>query len=193
VNAMAATHFSQSFIILLLLIRTECHYPVYINGFFDSSGFSAVSVTRVVETMGFRGMATCPLQQAKPWVLVQPAQATTWLDSENTRNAGMDIYVGNLPYSTTDDDLRGLFAAHGEVASARVVIDRMTGRSKGFGFVEMADRAQAQQAIDALNGYDIEGRKLRVNESQPKPREERGGGGGFRGRDRGGDRGGSRW
>nr|MBP7638376.1 RNA-binding protein [Kiritimatiellia bacterium] len=64
------------------------------------------------------------------------------------------------------------------------------------GFVEMADRAQAQQAIDALNGYDIEGRKLRINESQPKPREERGGGGGgggFRGRDRGGDRGGSRW
>ena len=64
----------------------------------------------------------------------------------------MDIYVGNLPYSTTDEDLKGLFAAHGEVASARVVIDRMTGRSKGFGFVEMADRAQAQQAIDAL-GY----------------------------------------
>jgi RNA recognition motif-containing protein len=121
-----------------------------------------------------------------------PVHATTWLDSENTRNAGMDIYVGNLPYSTTDDDLRGLFAAHGEVASARVVIDRMTGRSKGFGFVEMTDRAQAQAAIDALNGYEIEGRKLRVNESQPKPREERGGGGGFRGRDRG-DRGGGRW
>lgn len=106
----------------------------------------------------------------------------------------MDIYVGNLPYSTTDDDLRGLFAAHGEVASARVVIDRMTGRSKGFGFVEMADRAQAQQAIDALNGYDIEGRKLRINESQPKPREERrgggGGGGGFGGGAGGGFRGG---
>ncbi|NLC83015.1 MAG: RNA-binding protein [Lentisphaerae bacterium] len=118
---------------------------------------------------------------------MQPAQATTWLDSGNTRNAGMDIYVGNLPYSTTDDDLRGLFAAHGEVASARVVIDRMTGRSKGFGFVEMADRAQAQQAIDALNGYEVEGRKLRVNESQPRPpREDRGGG--FRGRDRGGSR-----
>ncbi len=100
----------------------------------------------------------------------------------------MDIYVGNLPYSTTDDDLRGLFAAHGEVASARVVIDRMTGRSKGFGFVEMADRAQAQQAIDALNGYEVEGRKLRVNESQPRPPREDRGGGGFRGRDRGGSR-----
>ena len=104
----------------------------------------------------------------------------------------MDIYVGNLPYSTTDDDLRGLFAAHGEVASARVVIDRMTGRSKGFGFVEMADPAQAQKAIEALNGYDCEGRKLRVNESQPKPREDRGDRGGFRGGDRR-DRGGERW
>jgi RNA recognition motif-containing protein len=105
----------------------------------------------------------------------------------------MDIYVGNLPYTTTDDDLRELFAAHGEVASARVVIDRMTGRSKGFGFVEIADRAQAQQAVDTLNGHEVDGRKLRVNASQPKPHEERGGGG-FRGRDRG-DRGGGggRW
>ena len=107
----------------------------------------------------------------------------------------MDIYVGNLSYSTSDDDLRNLFAAHGEVASARVVVDRMTGRSKGFGFVEMADRSQAQKAIDALNGYECDGRKLRVNESQPKPREDRGprgggGGGGFRDR---GDRGGERW
>ena len=93
----------------------------------------------------------------------------------------MDIYVGNLPYSTTDEDLRGLFAAHGEVASARVVIDRMSERSKGFGFVEMADRAQAQKAIDALNGFECEGRSLRVKESQPKPCEE----GGFRGGDRG--------
>jgi RNA recognition motif-containing protein len=111
----------------------------------------------------------------------------------------MDIYVGNLPYSTSDDDLRSLFAAHGEVASARVVMDRATGQSKGFGFVEMPDRNQAQQAIDALNGYDADGRKLRVNESQPKPRDDRGprggGGGGFRERRGGGDRGGGgdRW
>ncbi len=104
----------------------------------------------------------------------------------------MDIYVGNLPYSVTDDDLKGLFAAHGEVASARVVIDRATGQSKGFGFVEIADRSQAEQAVAALNGYDCEGRKLRVNESQPKPREDRGprGGGGFRERR---ERGGERW
>ena len=99
----------------------------------------------------------------------------------------MDIYVGNLAYSTNDESLKDAFSAYGEVTSARVVTDRMTGRSKGFGFVEMPDRAQAQAAIDALNGKDIDGRALRVNESQPKPREERrgggggGGGGGFRG------------
>ena len=92
----------------------------------------------------------------------------------------MDIYVGNLPYSTADDDLKGLFAAYGEVASARVVVDRATGQSKGFGFVELADRAQAQKAIEALNGFDVDGRKLRVNESQPKPREDRGSRGGGR-------------
>lgn len=105
----------------------------------------------------------------------------------------MDIYVGNLAYSTNDDILRDAFAAYGEVASARVVSDRMTGRSKGFGFVEMPDRAQAQAAIDGLNGKDLDGRALRVNESQPKPREERrsgGGGGGFGGG--GGGRGGPR-
>ena len=93
----------------------------------------------------------------------------------------MDIYVGNLPYSTTDDELRGLFSVHGEVSSARVIVDRMTGRSKGFGFVDMPNRDQAQQAIDALNGSEEGGRTLRVNESQPKPREDRGsrsGGGG---------------
>ena len=92
----------------------------------------------------------------------------------------MDIYVGNLAYSTSDDSLKTAFGAYGEVTSARVVTDRMTGRSKGFGFVEMPDRAQAQAAIDALNGKDVDGRALRVNESQPKPREERrsGGGGG---------------
>jgi len=116
----------------------------------------------------------------------------------------MDIYVGNLAYSTNDESLRSAFAAYGEVASARVVSDRMTGRSKGFGFVEMPDRAQAQAAIDALNGQELDGRALRENESQPKPREERrggagggfggGAGGGFRGgRGGGGERRESRW
>jgi len=106
----------------------------------------------------------------------------------------MDIYVGNLAYQTNDESLRSAFAAYGEVASARVVSDRMTGRSKGFGFVEMPDRAQAQAAIDALNGKELDGRTLRVNESQPKPREERrsGGGGGFGGSGGGGGFGGGR-
>lgn len=114
----------------------------------------------------------------------------------------MDIYVGNLAYATNDDGLKAAFAAYGDVTSARVVTDRMTGRSKGFGFVEMPDRTQAQAAIDALNGQQLDGRAVRVNESQPKPREERRGG--FRGgrRDRGdrggrggdrGDRGDTRW
>lgn len=111
----------------------------------------------------------------------------------------MDIYVGNLAYATTDEGLKAAFAAYGEVTSARVVADRMTGRSKGFGFVEMPDRAQAQAAIDALNGQPLDGRPVKVNESQPKPpREERRGGfgggrrGGFGG-GRGRDRGDTRW
>ena len=113
----------------------------------------------------------------------------------------MDIYVGNLAYATTDDGLKAAFAAYGEVTSARVVTDRMTGRSKGFGFVEMPDAAQAQAAIDALNGQPLDGRPVRVNESQPKPPRtdhgnRRGGGrggygGGYGRRDR--DRGDTRW
>ncbi len=101
----------------------------------------------------------------------------------------MDIYCGNLAYATTDDGLKAAFAAYGEVTSARVVTDRMTGRSKGFGFVEMPDAEQANAAIAALNGQDLDGRPIRVNESQPKPRDDRRGprGGGFGGgrRDRG--------
>ena len=97
----------------------------------------------------------------------------------------MDIYVGNLPYTATDADLQQLFQTHGTVSSARVIVDKFTGQSKGFGFVEMPDQGQAQAAIQATNGSDFMGRPLRVNESQPKPRT--GGGGGDRG-DRGGDR-----
>ena len=95
----------------------------------------------------------------------------------------MDIYVGNLAYATDDDALRAAFAAFGEVSSARVVTDRMTGRSKGFGFVEMPNAEEANAAIAALNGTELDGRTIRANESQPKPREERRGGfGGGRGR-----------
>lgn len=90
-----------------------------------------------------------------------------------------NIYVGNLPYSTTDAELMQLFSEHGQVSKASVVIDRETGRSRGFGFVEMADSGQGNAAIQALNGFDMGGRKLVVNEA--KPREARGGGGGFGG------------
>ena len=94
----------------------------------------------------------------------------------------MDIYVGNLPYSVTDGELQDLFAQFGEVSSARVISDRETGRAKGFGFVEMRDSADANKAIEALNGSNMNGRALRVNESQPKPRTMGGGGGGGGGR-----------
>src|SRR5690348_5714097 len=96
-----------------------------------------------------------------------------------------NIYVGNLVWECTADDLLALFQAHGTVARAQVITDRETGRSRGFGFVEMNDDAEAQKAIEALNGADFKGRPLTVNEA--KPREERSGGGGGGG---GGGRGG---
>lgn len=86
------------------------------------------------------------------------------------------IYVGNLPWSTTDDELREMFAAHGNVQSATVVTDRETGRSRGFGFVEMEANA-AQEAITRLNGKDVGSRQLRVNEAQERPKRTGGGGG----------------
>jgi RNA recognition motif-containing protein len=89
---------------------------------------------------------------------------------------GKKLYVGNLPYSVSDSDLQNLFEQHGTVQSAQVIVDRDTGRSKGFGFVEMDNNEQAQAAIQALNGTEINGRALTVNEA--RPREERGGGGG---------------
>ena len=89
----------------------------------------------------------------------------------------MKIYVGNLPYSTTREDLEALFGEFGAVDAARVVMDRETGRSKGFGFVEMADEA-GKAAIEKLNGSEIGGRKAVVNEA--RPREERPRTGGFR-------------
>jgi RNA recognition motif-containing protein len=89
------------------------------------------------------------------------------------------LYVGGLAYSVTDRQLEELFSAHGTVESARVISDRMTGRSKGFGFVEMSSQAEAQTAMDELNGKEFEGRPLTVNEA--RPRQPRGGGGGYRG------------
>ncbi|MDO8552136.1 MAG: RNA-binding protein [bacterium] len=109
------------------------------------------------------------------------------------------LYVGGLPYSTTDAELKDAFSQSGSVVSAVVIIDKMSGRSKGFGFVEMSSDEEAQKAIDAFNGKDFGGRTLTVNEARPmeeRPRRDfRGGGNG--GSDRGGygggDRGGRSW
>jgi RNA recognition motif-containing protein len=100
---------------------------------------------------------------------------------------GKKLYVGNLTYGVTDSMLDQLFAAHGTVESAQVIMDRDTGRSKGFGFVEMGSDKEAQAAIAALNGKEVDGRALTVNEARPRPE-----GGGGRGRSGGhGGRGGS--
>jgi RNA recognition motif-containing protein len=89
----------------------------------------------------------------------------------------MNIYVGNLSYEVTEDDLKQAFEAHGEVASANVISDKFTGRSRGFGFVEMAKDDEARAAIEAINGMDLKGRALNVNEARPRENN--------RGRDRG--------
>ena len=104
------------------------------------------------------------------------------------------LYVGGIAYETSENGLRDAFAQAGAVVSAAIIMDRMTGRSKGFGFVEMADDAGAQAAIDMWNGKELDGRKLTVNEARPmEPRAPREGGssrGGFSG---GNDRGGRNW
>src|SRR5262245_5800677 len=91
---------------------------------------------------------------------------------------GKRLYVGNLPYSITDSELQQLFAEDGKVAKAQGIMDRDTGRSKGFGFVEMGSDAEAQTAIEALNGTQMNGRPLTVNEAKPKSPGGAGGGGG---------------
>ncbi len=90
------------------------------------------------------------------------------------------IFVGNFSFNTTETDLRQWFETHGTVENATVVTDRDTGRSRGFGFVEMSDNSQAEAAILALNGADHQGRQLTVNEARPKMERSGGGGGGFR-------------
>ncbi|WP_423822605.1 RNA-binding protein [Salinisphaera sp. SPP-AMP-43] len=90
----------------------------------------------------------------------------------------MNIYVGNLSWNSTDDDLRAAFEAFGEVSSAKVIMDRETGRSRGFGFVEMPDDNAAKEAIEGMNDKDLQGRTLRVNEARPRENRSGGGGGG---------------
>lgn len=97
---------------------------------------------------------------------------------------GKRLYVGNLSYRVTDADLEGLFAQYGQVRSAQVIQDRDTGRSKGFGFVEMQDDSAATAAIEALHDSEFEGRPLTVNEARPREERSGGGGGGRGGRGR---------
>jgi RNA recognition motif-containing protein len=100
----------------------------------------------------------------------------------------MNIYVGNLPFNTGEEDLRQMFAAYGQVEAVAIIKDKMTGRSRGFGFVEMTNDAEAREAIAGLNGNDMGGRTLTVNEARPRTEGGGGGGGGRRPGGGGGDR-----
>ena len=103
---------------------------------------------------------------------------------------GTKLYVGGLPCAATESQLSNLFSAHGTVESARVITDKFTGQSRGFGFVEMSTAEEAKAAITALNGSDMDGRQLTVNEAKPQEARSGGGGGGGRFGGGGGDRGG---
>lgn len=87
----------------------------------------------------------------------------------------MNIYVGNLPYKTENDSLREVFEQYGDVDTVDIIVDRRSGRSRGYGFVTMPDDAQGQQAVDALNGYELDGRNIRVDVSKPNQDGEKGG------------------
>ncbi len=105
---------------------------------------------------------------------------------------GNKLYVGGLPYSVTEGKLEELFAQHGSVQSARVIADKFTGQSRGFGFVEMATSEEAQKAMEALNGTQLDGRTLVINEARPQEKRMGGGGGGDRGGPGGGGGAGNR-
>lgn len=118
----------------------------------------------------------------------------TWLEEQEQQSMAKKLYVGGLPYSTTDAELREAFSQAGAVSSATIIMDRMSGRSKGFGFVEFANDDDAMKAIDMMNGKEFGGRTLTVNEARPmEPRAPRSGGGGGGGYGGGGGRGGGRW
>lgn len=104
----------------------------------------------------------------------------------------MNIYIGNLSYETTEDDLRQAFEGFGEVASVNILIDKYSGKPRGFAFVEMADKSEAEAAIGGLNGKELNGRSINVSEARPRTEDGGGRGGGDRGGDSGGNRGGSR-
>lgn len=129
------------------------------------------------------------------WRGGQPAKIgpDQFLRPERGSAVGMRLYVGNLPYDITDDELRDAFAGFGEVASATVINDKFSGRSRGFGFVEMSSPDDGRSAIESMNGSELKGRTLTVNEAQPRPdrgnRGDRGDRGRRDGRDDRGDRG----
>jgi cold-inducible RNA-binding protein len=104
-----------------------------------------------------------------------------------------NIFVGNLSFGATEDSLRSLFEQHGAVDRVNVVTDRDTGRAKGFAFVEMPDDAAGERAIAALNGRELDGRAMTINEARPKEQRSGGGGGGYRGGGGGGGRQNNRW
>ncbi len=91
--------------------------------------------------------------------------------------SSMNLYVGNLSYDTSESELRDLFAVYGEVESAKIITDRDTGRTKGFGFVEMSSRSEGEKAMAELNGRDVDGRQIKVNEAKPRTDRRSGGGG----------------
>ena len=102
--------------------------------------------------------------------------------NSNEEENKLNIYVGNLPYKMTEDDLRQTFEEYGEVTSVNIIKDKFSGESRGFGFVEMSSDEHAKAAINGLNGKDMGGRSLNVNEARPRPERGSGGGGGGRGR-----------
>lgn len=121
-----------------------------------------------------------PVALAFGFLLLSTAKVVKWM---LRKDLSMKIYVGNLNYDTNDETLLTLFKEFGEVESAKVITDKYSGRSRGFGFVEMPESGEAQKAIEGLNGREVDGRTLKVNEARPKGSGgDRGGGGG--GRDR---------
>jgi cold-inducible RNA-binding protein len=129
--------------------------------------FLSMLLPCLIHPMGFNG---------SPFLLDPESMPRVVSLSFRSSIVGKKLYVGNLTYNVNESDLEALFTPFGTVQSAQVIVDRDTNRSKGFGFVEMGSDAEAQAAIQALNGHDHDGRNLTVNEA--KPREERGGGGG---------------
>jgi len=134
---------------------------------------------RLLVSLAFRSVACCPNSDESCGKSFLPSGATgTVIATTDEDSVSMKLYVGNLPYTTSEEDLRNLFSQYGNVESVAVITDRETGRSKGFGFVEFADDNEAKSAITALSGQEFSGRALTVNEARPKT----GGGGGGGGR-----------